>query len=513
MRLKNTPKIIWILFAVFALYVFTSRGGYDGYELENYLTAENIFLNQKLSLSSGYSNLPGINLPPDGSEVYARHGLAQPLLEVPLYALGYFSPIKLPQVKIESSVSNIGDLPMTPLVSVSLFNIIVTIAAVFLVYLFVRRLLKDEKTALLSAIFYAFGTIAWPYSAIGLEPLLVFSLFATFYFLFAFEEEQKSGYLTAAGISAAILLNTKSYACVFFLPLTIYALTIFLQKRKWPTRREFLLVLFPLLIGGLLFFYFNWLRFGNFLSFSGGKSSPFASSYVLDNLLALTVSVGKGFFVYSPVTILALFSLTGFYRKFKTTARMIGSIVLALFMVILPIWFARTDEMWGPRYLNVLVPFLVLISSLSLHKMLTSLKGKVVLAVFFLISVWVQLVGLSFFGNRPIEIAFQAGARNIDEIIYIPKVSPIVVGSRLYLSTVCKNLTGKANHYSYNYIPGTSISGASPEESKTIDLEEDSHFITLPFRALGSKSKEITFLFHTVILAGIAGVIVFLFRE
>src|SRR3989339_1296642 len=108
MRLVNSYLLLFLL--LLSVYFFTSRGGYDGYELENYLTAENIFLHQKISLASGYYNLPGIVNTNDGQEHFVRHGLAQPILEVPFYALGYlisqFIHIKSPIV--ETSISNIS---------------------------------------------------------------------------------------------------------------------------------------------------------------------------------------------------------------------------------------------------------------------------------------------------------------------------------------------------------------------------------------------------------------------
>lgn len=510
---SKTPKIFWILLGIFFIYLVTSRGGYDGYELENYLTAENLFLNQELSLVSGYTNLPGIDDTHVSPPKYIRHHLAQPFLEVILYAIGYYSPIKLPQLTVETSVSNIGSIPTTILMTISLFNILITVFTILLIYLFTKRILKNENQAIFMGLLYAFGTIAWPYSAIGMEPLMVFSLLSLFYSLFAFKNDGRSSQILLAGISSVILINSKSYAYIFFIPILIYILVIFFKNKKLFTLNNILYFSGPFILGLIVFSCFNLIRFNNILGIDSAIIGYYGIQYIGDNLLSYTLSMGKSMFVYSPIILLSLFSLKDFYYKYKVETFVIFLLFIFLIMVVFPAWFVRSDELWGPRYSNILVPYLIIISSFTVKNILEELKGRILIAVLLVVSMWIQLVGLSFWGPTMVDIVFEAGVVSIDEVIYIPKLSPIVVGSKIYLATLKKNLLGESSKYSYNYVPGTSISKAQPTSSNIVNMDKASNFITLPFRVMKTRLGIVTIIYHVLIFFYVYAILLFLFKN
>lgn len=455
---------------VFLVYVVFSRGGYDGYELENLLTAENIILNQKLSLAGGYFNLPGIPNTNDGQIHYVRHGIAQPLLEVPFYALGYGLSrlVHLRAPEVPTSVSNIADLDMVRLLTVSLFNPLVTALTVVMLFWLVKIMFGQENIALASGLIYGLATIAWPYAEIGMEPLFVFLLVLSFYLLF----QQNYRW---AGVSLALLINTKSYAPVFAVVLLLYFLW---GKRGEEVKKLKNLKIFWLsvLAGFLIYFGFNYLRYDAF--FNPGESGSFLNSWSFAFLpigfAASFLSLGKSVWAYSPVLLLVLSGQREFRRRFPSEFFLFVSIFLISVLLFLPSWYVLADEMWGPRYLLPLVPFLLLMSIPTLKRLSKSVRGRVAATVLISLSFLIQLPGVMFWSPASIEAAQAVGAKTMEEIAFVPQYSPVVVGQRLLWFPTFQTHT----------VPDTVASGTSPKRSEEVDLSRYNRVVILPARFL-----------------------------
>lgn len=483
-----------LIFFSFA-FAFTSRGGYDGYELENFLTARNIVINQSVAMESGHHGLPGIADTDDGRAHYTRHGLAQPILEVPFFIVGHLFQGKIPSPKVETSLSNISSLDAAELIASSFLNIVLSALIVVMIYLTSLALLKRKDISLVAALIAGFATLIWPYSAIGLEPLLTFSFLATFYFLFRNSQKSSFTALALAGLSSVLLINSKSYGFYLALPLIVYALAG-LKKNNF---KELVAFFLPVLGGLILFIWYNNLRFGNPIGISLDNSSPSVSA-ILANIIAMALSFGKSLFIYSPVLLLGLFEIRKFFRKYRRESLVWLAALLLVIGLLFQFWFLPYDEMWGPRYLLVFVPFLAILSAVKIVDLLKTATGKVASVTLIAVSIWVQLVGLSFFGTDPLNLAFQAGARNMDEINYVPEFSPVYVGSLMLASEISKSFTGNSLVWSKTEQPSWSGSGQEPKTGPTVSLSREGGLVPLVFRSL-SKTPALAM---SVFLGGIA---------
>lgn len=533
MNFRDERKFLFslVFLILFTVYSLTSRGGYDGYELENYLTAENIFLHQKISLASGYFNLPGIVNTNDGQEHFVRHGLLQPILEVPFYAVGYFISqfIHLKPPVVENSLSNIGLINPIRLMVVSLFNPLVTALTALLVGLIIIEL-KGEifikvsplKMSLVAMLIYGLGTMAWPYAAIGLEPLMVLTLVMSFFFWLRWKNGHHDSNLIFLALGLALLINTKSYAWVFSLP---FVLDILFKVRpsQGPTlkRSDLLRCLWFLAVVGLgflIFFGFNLYKSGHL--FGQDQTSYLNSislSTILVNFLTMTISTGKSVFVYSPILILSLFGLHSFIKDYSKESRMIFLLFVIWSLLFLPLWYVSADEMWGPRYALPLVPFLTMVaitflfkwlslriySDVSLHRdvgtehcsvpttdkyshapVYQSQYIKLISVSFLLIiSVFIQILGVLCWSTTPLKIAFAAGAKSMEEINFNPVFSPIVINTQLFLSTI-NHLSGKG---SLEFRPVLTSAwagqGGVPQRRIAVDLSKyDNQLVIWPAR-------------------------------
>src|SRR4051794_30980597 len=107
----------------------------------------------------------------------------------------------------------------------------------------------------------------------------------------------------------------------------------------------------PIVIMLELILYLNQIRFGNPLSFNAPSQAKGFSTPIWFGLYANLFSVGRSIFLYSPPTLLALFTFREFYRQRRAEAMLfliIGSLYL-LFYSTYGFW----DGGWafGPRFL------------------------------------------------------------------------------------------------------------------------------------------------------------------
>lgn len=496
-------KISLLIFGLFfVLFTFTSRGGYDGYELENFLTARNITLNHSFTLEPGHYGLPGISDTNDGLPHYTRHGIAQPILEVPFFVLGHVLQGKIPSPKVETSISNISSLDAAELISVSLLNIVLSAFIVVLTYLTSLTLFKKRDVSLIAALITGFATIIWPYSAIGLEPLLTVSFLASFYFLLRNKNKSNFLHLLLAGVAIAILINSKNYGFYLSIPLIMYSLAGFKRARL----RDWSAFLSIVLAGFFVFIWYNNVRFNNPLGFSPG-GFPTAITSIPDSILSFTVSFGKSFFVYSPILILGLFVLKRFFQEHRAEFLVWSATLVLVVGSLFQFWFLPSDEMWGPRYLVLFAPIMAILAAVKFRDLLGTNIGKLISAALLLVSIWVQLIGVSFFGTDPLKAAFQAGAKNMDEVNYVPSFSPVYLGSLMLVSEVSKSFIGMPIIWSKTEQPSWSGSGQSPKAGPQVSLDREGGLVPLVFRFF-SKTPALAM---SVFLGGITAILIISF--
>jgi hypothetical protein len=338
-----------------------------------------------LSIPSGLGILGA-----DGRE-YSLFGIGSVLAALPFFFIGKLS----------------GASPEN---AVSVMNQIIGAATVVLVFLFSTTLGYTRRVSLLVSIFYGLGTFAWYYAKDpGDHTLETFCVLSAVFFMYRFNKACTKRYLFLSGISLGIALLTRPASTLIIPPLLI------LMSFPQATRRRiiknsmmlrlrncilFIIILLP--FTGLYLWY-NHCRFGSM--FETGytlmqarlKLDFFAGTPLLAGLLGFLSSPGKGFFYYSPVALLFFFTIGSFRRRHPLLTLCFIWIIISYLLFHSKNVYWHGDWAWGPRYIFVTTPFLViplaeLFASPTWQSSPLLKRGVMVL---FALSVAIQLVAVS----------------------------------------------------------------------------------------------------------------------
>ncbi len=347
-RNKHTAFYVFLFF--FGIYLFTISGlefNTDAGE-ERIELVKAIVERHELSLTPG-SAIVG----PDG-KAYPLRGIAPVLLSAPFYILG----------KIIGSPAAAGP--------VLIINQLLGAAGVAMVFLFAVSLGYSLRASALTAIFYGFGTFAWPYAKISFEHIIeTFFVLLTVYFVYRYSVHGKISSILLSGISFGFAVNTR-YTSALILP-AIFLMMIVHYLKKYELRDTvkylsrdaglFALAFLPFL--GLSFWY-NYARFGSIFETGYTLQAKrlgldfFGGTPLLTGLSGFLISPGKGFFYYSPVAVLFLFSIRSFLKKNPGLGASFICIILSYLLFLSKNIYWHGDWAWGPRYLLVITPFFIL---------------------------------------------------------------------------------------------------------------------------------------------------------
>lgn len=256
---------------------------------------------------------------------------------------------------------------------VSLTNCVVTGLTAALLCAFVRRLGFGLRAAALTALAYALGTLAWPFTRTFLsEPLSALCLLLAAFGITRFHQARAaagarasagSRWLWIAAVAAGFaphvhVLNLSAWPCL-------------LGYVLWPlwreggraalvrARRPLVVAVAIALVGVALLGLDQHLRFGSPLETGRlGRYSDFVAPWI--GLVALLVAPGRSLFVYAPAVTLGLFGLGELRRRLPTIA------AFALAMVALRWLTISTRSDWfggwalGPRHLVPVLPLAIL---------------------------------------------------------------------------------------------------------------------------------------------------------
>lgn len=314
---------------------------------------------------------------PDGL-LYSRKGLAVSIIALPLVFVGY----------------HLGG--MGPLHAATLLTpILHALTAVYL-YRTVYLLMPDsgERTAILVAGLWAFGSMAFAYVKTWFsEPAVALSAIAALYHLLVWREQRRLRSVVAVGVWLGFSLLTRSAnAIVFpfygvallatFLPIGLkpHAGTESLLKQindtstnskdylrsasrvLRPTLPAILAFILPIIISGLIYLWYNDLRFGN----------PFDSGYIegeefsaiwWQGLWGQTFSFGRGLLWYTPWVVLAIVGAWRWRRKEPMVVWIAWGSAITYILVYSKWYLWSGGFAWGPRFLVPILPLLALMTA------------------------------------------------------------------------------------------------------------------------------------------------------
>ncbi len=393
--LKEAKKLsyrpAWCLFTLcLIVYTLTAYGGIRSTDSEIvFRTAQAMLDEGSLAVSEGvlwegFGLAQGI----DG-RYYSIFGPTQSLMMVPFImaaeAVNASSWIQRFSVPIHPShqvgqglfyyVGSVKPVDLQPhalRAAVSVFNVIVSALTVLVFWFLLVTLGHSSRTATLTAVLLAFGSLLWPYSGTFFsEPLATLFIVLSLFFLLQ-EGRGKSGPVsrgrwTVLGGLTLGLASTVHITAVLSLPFFI----LLTGSRDRYTRLDMKNIrvagtLFTLgfLLPMILLGYYNFIRFGNIME--TGRSVDMAlagrlfyGKFTLSflGLYGLVAGGAKGLLVTSPSTLLGVFS----WRQFARRQGYLSHVLLA--MVVFRVLFLALRTDWhggyclGPRYLVMIIPF------------------------------------------------------------------------------------------------------------------------------------------------------------
>jgi len=306
-----------------------------------------------------------------------------PVLITPLYAIPY--------------LLGVPDSDLLHLVLSHISSSLITALSVVFIYL-ACRYLTGRKTALLSALIFAFATSTWSSSsqflyAHGMSGLL---LAAMLLLVIRNEASASSWNYILLGICSGLYVFNRPSDSLLVLPVIGYVL--------WCHREKTVIYGISAFLGSLPFLVYNIIMFGTLF---GGYSKvalrmAFDIPPLLLNFLGLLIAPNRGLFVFTPVLVLSLIGFWLIRKEDKPFSRFLLGAVPAMVVTILV--YASFDdwqggETFGPRYLTCILPYMVIALCIFLDHLRKNPQTLVMAVVVMLIavSVFIQVIGVIFY--------------------------------------------------------------------------------------------------------------------
>lgn len=303
---------------------------------------------------------------------------------------------------------------LTPEHVVFIMNHFFGVATAVLVFFFSISLGYSRRAAVLVSMIYGLGTMAWYYSKdSGDHTIETFFILFSIYSMHRYTADKKVSQLLLSALSFGFSLITRPTAILIMPALFIMLFFRNIKKADYkiminrPAKDVslFSISIVPFVV---LIFWYNHYRFGSIFETGNALMAArlgvdyFSGTSLLAGIRGLLTSPGKGFFYYSPVTVLFFFSIRSFSKKFPVAALCFILLMLSylLFYSKNLYWHGATG--WGPRYLFVITPFLIIpiAELIDSADWLTQKKLRVFVYTVFAVSLIVQLASVSVNPNK-----------------------------------------------------------------------------------------------------------------
>lgn len=310
-----------------------------------------------------------------------------PVLVTPLYAIPF--------------LFNLPDTDFLQLAMSHITAALISALSVMFIYLGCRYI-SSRKIALLSALVFAFATSTWSISSQSLYPhgMSELLLAIMIYLVIKNESDNTPWNIVFLGICSGLFFFNRPSDSMLLLPVIGYVLWYHREKTGYYFLAGFL--------SGLPFLLYNVLLFHNpFGGYSHIASRLSLDTTILSNYLGLLFAPNRGLFVFTPILILAVFGFWIIKNNNKPVYRFLQGSIIAMAITILV--YASFDDwqggdMYGPRYLTCILPFLVIGLCIFFDTLAKKPQNFFIMAIIVLLisfSVFVQCIGVFYY--RPSE--------------------------------------------------------------------------------------------------------------
>ena len=327
---------------------------------------------------------PSVVLP---DRIFTKYGPVPSVLALPLYGIGSFV----------AGIAPVGLETFLVRMFATWVNVFTTAsAAVLLGWLTIQRR-QSVALAYLMAITYAFATMAWIYTgSFFSEPTAAFFLLAASIPVFtqATDTARLRWLILASGFATFGAIQTKA-GIAFALPIIGIAVAYVAYRDKdW---QKLIVWGGAAFLSAVLFLVYNYYVYGGFLSTGYATGTPSLQlGYVLTGLYGQFLSSGKSVFLYNPVVLLWPI---GIYlqaqRRDWVMVGMTTAVIVSVVIVHANVTYWHGDGAWGPRYLLMIIPYMLLAVSDVFAWLTTQARHWRWLAVAILLpaTLFVQLAG------------------------------------------------------------------------------------------------------------------------
>ncbi len=289
-----------------------------------------------------------------------------------------------------------------------LANVLITALGVVLLFKIAQRMGYSVRIALVVALVYAVGTMAWPYAVYDFaEPLVTTLLLAAVWLVMLQRDTGLARYAALAGVVGMAALASKY---VTFIAIPVLAIYLVLQHKPGRTWSEvwrrgwrplayfvapFVLVAPAVLLAAALVFDVRLLYERELIAGigRGWLDLPFALGFH-----GLVTSWGKGILWYNPVLLVAVPVIPWFIRRHGWRSFVFAAIPVVYLLLYSKkqVWYGGNG--WGSRYLVPTLPYLIVMGA----PLIAWIGGRsrrfvpaLALSAVLVASVGVQLLGVS----------------------------------------------------------------------------------------------------------------------
>ncbi|HEX7589226.1 MAG TPA: hypothetical protein VF478_12995 [Anaerolineae bacterium] len=410
----------WITLLLLGVYLLSFSGQlYSQDSMSMFSVTESVVKRGELNTDQMWTLFKARNEIASDGESYAKYGYGISLFAVPLYALALALP-------------DFGLVQTTLLTSA----IVIAIAGA-LMFLAARRLRYTRGVSLALALLFGLATPAWVYAKqFWSETFGIFTLFAAFYFLLSFRQEQRTRDAIIGGVMLGLAVATRVTNTALVPFFGWYGFVGGFPAAHLPANRRnlraFAWFALVLMLVALSIAAYNWVRNGSLLA-TGYRADETFDNPLLLGLYGLLFSPGKGLFVYVPFLAALPWAAVVLWKR----ARDELFLVLAIFSFYLLVfsawyyWWGGTN--WGPRFLLPTVPFLVLLVAPAIELAARTDFRKVAHVAFSALFLALCFLSFSFqlLGVSIPSLAYRARmirlSANPDwDSIFFPQFSPLV---------------------------------------------------------------------------------------
>jgi Dolichyl-phosphate-mannose-protein mannosyltransferase len=297
----------------------------------------------------------------------------------------------VPALWIEKIVSGNLSLYSDNLVSLNLFNIVLSCASAIYLSLLARRFTQSKLAMSIFVVASLYCTFWWNYlRAQTLEIYLTLFFIAFYYHFVSALSSEKRTLRNQQFFIAAILLGLLCLSkTVFLVFVPVAALFFALDQSRTRERRlgdNLAFWWLPLSIFIVVLLTTNWLKFGSPFASGytqwGQESHPFTLN-IWPGIVGLVVGKQGSAFLHFPVLLPGMIGWPIFFKKHRREAQLMLMFAAVWFLVTAAFTNWKGASCYGPRYLLPMLPLLTLpfLNFLDWVRTLTSRTWKLIVEI------------------------------------------------------------------------------------------------------------------------------------